>query len=69
MKIFGSQNELTFPIGFGPGTYATFHRVLELGYAVLLYFKVMNSPVFFISAFCFSFYITLLLSALRSVYL
>ncbi|KAF5468328.1 hypothetical protein F2P56_012486 [Juglans regia] len=31
VRIFGSLNKHACPIGFGPGTYATFHRVLELG--------------------------------------
>ncbi|KAG6674780.1 hypothetical protein I3842_15G062100 [Carya illinoinensis] len=30
VRIFGSLNKYAYPIGFGPGTYATFHRVLEL---------------------------------------
>lgn len=47
MTIFGSLNKHAFPTGFGPGTYATFHRILELGYAVLWRFNPIDSTIFF----------------------
>ncbi|XP_059453022.1 CST complex subunit CTC1 isoform X2 [Corylus avellana] len=45
VTIFGSLNKHAFPTGFGPGTYATFHRILELGRKNIF----MLTPVTFIA--------------------
>lgn len=39
VSISGAFSKHAFPVGFGPGVDATFHRVLELGYTILLCFK------------------------------
>lgn len=35
VSIFGGLSEHAYPTGFGSGVVATFHRILELGYAIL----------------------------------
>lgn len=35
MKIRGTVTKHAYPIGFGPGVHATFHRVLMTGYGIL----------------------------------
>lgn len=47
VKIFGGLSEHAYPTGFGPGVIATFHRILELGYAILnlvFFFLCSNLP-------------------------
>lgn len=39
MRVVGSLGKHVFPPGLGPGVDATFHRVLELGYAISLCFE------------------------------
>lgn len=41
VRISGALDKYAFPVGFGPGVDATFHRVLQLEYANLLCFEYL----------------------------